>query len=1355
MQILRNRLASGVVAAATVCASLGAFGVGAANAATTDPNPGQLELAHAQLARQAAADGMVLLKNDGGSLPLAESGPVAVFGVGSYKTVKGGTGSGDVNNRYTISVRQGLENAGYTVTTSPGYYDAMKAAYDAKYANASGGFGSPTVDYSSVEQVLTADTVAPTAATDTAVFVLARSSGEGADRKSGAGDYLLTDVERNDIALIGQTYKNVVVLLNVGGVVDTSFVPAINADTKDPAGGEALDSVLLMSQGGQETGNAVADVLAGKVTPAGKLTDTWASKYSYYPASGTFANNDANSATEQYSEGIYVGYRYFDSKYATIDPADPAGVVSYPFGFGMSYTDFQVEPVSVTADSGQVTVRARVTNTGDTYSGRDTVQVYYSAPQGGLDEPYQELAAYGKTDVLAPGESQTLTISYTTTQMSSYDTTRAAEVMAAGDYVVRVGDSSRSTQVAGLVRLGDELVTEQLANEVNDQAPDSELTSTPEEFYSYEGEAAEIAAAPVITLDTTGFVTPDNSSEFQQDVAVDPASPYAAIDGSTISSVEAHVDPTVTDWEGTGAPYQAKTGETVTPTTPVAGATLFDVAKGTVSMDQFVTGLSLVQLATIAEGSSGRGSIASAVGAAGYTTSKYEGQGIPGMTLADGPAGLRITKEIQGSTPSYQFATAWPIGTALAQTWDRDLIQQVSAAIGAEMAEYGVTLWLAPGMNIHRDPLNGRNFEYYSEDPLVSGLTAVSTTLGVQSVPGIGVTIKHYAANSQETARTTSNSVIGERALREIYLRGFEIAVKGAQPMAVMTSYNKINGTYTSGSYDLDTDILRGEWGFGGLVMSDWGAGPRTGATAVMYAGNDLIEPGGNPGEIVNASKKTAPSIDSTGLPVYTKTVTPTRTSWSWQFNGLTPSVTGADTVSKTIDANTDFGAARASGTITRDAINNEVFAATAQPASVQAAYDEVQSYLTGANSSALNATQRPAITVTDVVRQNPADAASPVVSYTVTVRGNYSTTGYNLRLGDLQRSVSTILDVAIHTAGFEELATNKGVSGIDVGPYSEGYTDLQSLVSVTRGSVSDGTTERIDGVDRYEVSVNTSKAGFPGGADTVYVTSGEVFPDALSAAPAATLGGAPILLTQGAALPASVKDEIKRLAPKSIVIVGGESSVSAAVATDLASIGTVSRVSGSDRYATSREIAATSFASGSKVAVLATGTSFPDALSAGAAVDGKAPVILVDGSAPTIDDDTVALLEKLGVDTVLIAGGEASVSPGIATQAATFGSVNRLAGEDRYASSRAINAYFFKSADDVVIATGEKFPDALSGSAFAPRIDAPLFTVPGTCVPAETLAQIEALGANKVTLLGGELTLSPEVASLTPCAAG
>lgn len=1049
--IRRTRRLLSAVLPLALAASLG-LGQGAAVAATTNSDQSALELANAELSGKAALEGMVLLENHNHALPLAK-GTIAVFGVGSYQTVKGGTGSGAVNNRYSVNVRDGLTNAGFSITTSDAYYQAMKTAYDTKYPSGTGGgaFGGG-IDYASVEQQLTRTTVRPTAPTDNAIFVVARNSGEGADRKSTAGDYLLTETEINDIQLIGQTYTNVTVVLNVGGVVDTAFYNQINKAANDPDGDLPIDGLLLMSQLGQEGGNALASVLTGDVSPSGKLVDTWASDYSLYPASATFASADGDALNEQYAEGIYVGYRYFDSYAKTL----PANAVDYPFGYGLSYTDFQIDTSSVTANATTVTVKARVTNVGKKATGKEVVQVYFSAPAGSLDKPYQQLAGFAKTDSLKPGQAQTVTIGFNTADMASYDTAKAANVLEAGDYLIRVGNSSRNTHVQATLHLDADVTTEQLSNQDDDATPANELKASRDNFYSYETEADEIAAAPSIAL--SGVPTANHASALAQDVTVDSTSPYYVIDKDTISSVKVYLDPAQTDWEGTGAAYQPKTGETVEAIATNPATTLYDVAKGTASMEKFVAGLNVRQLGNIVEGATVAGSTLSAVGAAGYTTSKYESLGIPAMTLADGPAGIRITQKIATSPVTYQWCTAWPIGTALAQTWNPDLVKQVGAALGKEMKEYGVTLWLAPGMNIHRDPLNGRNFEYYSEDPLITGLNAASVTAGVQSNAGIGVTLKHYAANNQETSRNTTDAVISERAQREIYLRGFEIAVKSAQPMAIMSSYNKINGTYTAGSYDLLTDILRGEWGFKGLVMTDWG-GVRAGIVNTMYAGNDLIEPGNAPLAPVNAIVQYPPTIDINGLPVFNKlTLASTgAVSYSWSFNGLTPSATGAVTIDTTVDSATDLTKVPASISTLRSIINNETYTAHAKYASVDEAYKEVKAFMDAtpvSSATGFTAAQKAGISLSSVQHTTEGDETSPVVAYTVSIKGNYPTAAMTMRLGDLQRSARTILNVAMQTAQFKQLAGIQSVSGISVGSYAAQFDDLATYLTQGKGKV-------------------------------------------------------------------------------------------------------------------------------------------------------------------------------------------------------------------------------------------------------------------------------------------------------------
>ena len=834
----RKKIVSTVLVAAM---AFGSCMTASANGAVTSNEVTERETRNSDLSMNLATQGMVLLQNKNATLPMAKEGSVAIFGTGAQRTVKGGTGSGDVNQRETVSVAEGFKNAGYTVTTQA-YIDAYEEAQ--AEAEAAG----PVSWFSAVraEEIEITDDMmeAAKADTDTAIYVLGRNAGEGADRTDTKGDYELTDIEIANLQKITENFDKVVVVINAGGAVDTKFVSEI----------EGIDSVLVMGQAGQRGGDALVKVLNGEVTPSGKLAATWPVNYSDVADAEYWGANDGDIDQEDYKDGIYVGYRYFDT--FNVTPA-------YEFGYGLSYTDFYLQVDSVEADAENVTVKVTVTNTGDTYSGKEVVQVYFSAPDGELEKPYQELAAFGKTDELAPGESQTLTITYATSEMSSYSTERAAYILEAGDYVVRVGDSSRNTVVGAVITLDETVVTEQLSNQLAPDEEIEELSKEGVEPYSYEGEADEIAAATKIALAAADITTENNASPYDDE------------------SVTAYVsDTTETEFlnENLGYTLTGKYHDHPDYTEIVetlegdfSEATLKDVYDGKITMEEFVSGLTVSQMADIviggnklptangqsagaaSENAAGMsdgtmiGAQANAVsGAAGETAGIYiESKKIPNIVLADGPAGVRITQEEEredGET-YYQFCTAFPSGTVMTQTWDVDCMNAMGAAVGEELLEYGVTLWLAPGMNIQKNALCGRNFEYYSEDPYLAGMMGISETKGVQSNPGVGVTIKHFYGNNQEDNRNAVNNTISERASREIYLKQFEMVVKGAKPMAIMSSYNLNNGIPDADDYDLLTNVTRGEWGFDGLVMTDWGGGQSTPSIS-MHAGNDLIMPG-------------------------------------------------------------------------------------------------------------------------------------------------------------------------------------------------------------------------------------------------------------------------------------------------------------------------------------------------------------------------------------------------------------------------------------------------------------------------------------------------------------------------------
>ena len=790
-----------------------------------------------------AAEGMVLLANNG-ILPLTPAEkPLALFGSGARRTVKGGTGSGDVNSRIVISAEEGLEAAGFTVGTKQWLtrhdnncwqeltaFGArfQKAVQEQGWAGVMTALSDPYRD--PAEPDITEADLGDTDRT-CAVYIIGRTSGEGSDRKLSGGDYALSEKEITNLRFLTAHYAHTVVVINAGGVIDTSFLRSQ----------EGVSAIVLMSQAGCAGGQALADVLTGKVTPSGHLTATWAEKYSDYPSAGSFSYENGDVNDEYYTEGIYVGYRYFDSFGKT-----PA----YPFGFGLSYTEFSMECRGCVPDGENVRVRVTVKNIGARYSGRETVQVYVSQPQGKLDKPYQVLAGFAKTKVLSPGEEETLNVTIPLRELASYDEESAQYILEPGKYFVRVGNHSRNTHIAAALHVPQTIITKQTSNKLVADCALAVLKADVSLFYTYPEEAAEKEAAPVVE------VTPD---QLPTETVVYCPEPQ-----------EMHTD-------------QKNT------------ITLRDVMEGKASVEELTAQLTPEELAALVVGSSrgglGENSTIGAAssacpGAAGDTTSALiESRGVLNISLADGPAGLRLSKsfvadkegniipglgessmgnlqELLGmpiperpgdAVDYYQYCTAIPIATLLAQTWDMNLIEEAGKLVGEEMELFGVTLWLAPGMNIHRNPLCGRNFEYYSEDPLISGLCAAADTKGVQSHPGCGTTIKHFALNNQEDNRTHSNSHCSERALREIYLKGFELAVKQSAPKSLMTSYNLVNGTHSANSKELLTDVLRGEWGFRGLVMTDWGTTDASGETfkygssdaaLCVKAGNDLTMPG-------------------------------------------------------------------------------------------------------------------------------------------------------------------------------------------------------------------------------------------------------------------------------------------------------------------------------------------------------------------------------------------------------------------------------------------------------------------------------------------------------------------------------
>ena len=819
--------------------------------ATKNPEISAREIRNMNRCRSIAAEGMVLLENKG-TLPMKNVKTVAAFGVGVRKTIKGGIGSGDVNSRLVINVEQGLEEAGLIVTTKEwlDQYDGIcQKAQEEAFARISALLaekGAAALMELLAERPgnpalpdITEGMLEKTRA-DAAVFVISRNSGEGADRKAAPGDYELTSDEIEYLDALAAAYGNVIVILNVGGVIDTKYL-------RNKAG---IGAVLLMSQAGCVSGHALADILTGKETPSGRLAMTWAENYEDYPSAAIFSHVSGNLDDAWYNEGIYVGYRYFDTFGVT-----PA----YPFGYGLSYTEFRqtVQAVRITGENVEILVDVK--NTGVAFTGREVVQVYYSAPAGSMEKPYQELAGFAKTGMLRPGETETLKITFAIRSMAYYDEKKAAWVLEAGTYYIRVGSHSRNTHIAAALIISEEKITEKLSNRLVPDHPIQELSSRNASAYTYPGEQEEKENAAAIDIIT-----------------------------ATIRTEEAAYS---------GMPKELHTDKKEI-------ITMADILAGKATAEDLTAQLTEEELAALCIGNErgglfggsqaggpqiGAASVAVPGGAGDTTSILLESRGVPNIVLADGPAGLRLSRsfvadsqdhvipglgesalggmeKLFGVVPPerpadavdyYQYCTAIPIATLLAQTWDPEAVAAAGDIVGEEMEEFGVTLWLAPGMNIQRNPLCGRNFEYYSEDPLLSGKCAVADTLAVQRHPGCGTTIKHFALNNQEDNRNFCNSHCSERALREIYLKGFEIAVKESRPLSLMTSYNLVNGIHSANNYELITSILRDEWGFEGIVMTDWGTTgeeslegpqqkkyPTSNSALCVKAGNDLTMPG-------------------------------------------------------------------------------------------------------------------------------------------------------------------------------------------------------------------------------------------------------------------------------------------------------------------------------------------------------------------------------------------------------------------------------------------------------------------------------------------------------------------------------
>ena len=690
--------------------------------------------------RKVAHEGIVLLENNG-VLPLVNK-KIALFGRIQTNYYKSGTGSGGLVNVTDVPsfVDAVLENPRLDLNLD--VLNKYETWINENPFNAGNGMWA-SEPWSQVEMEINEEEIRNLKRDDEiAVMVIGRTAGEDRDNFYGEGSYLLTKVEYNVIENLKKVYEKVVVVLNVGNVIDLNFVKELN-----------VDGLLLAWHGGQDGARASIDVLTGYINPSGKLPVTIVKDLNKYEASKTFGRDDEI----HYLEDIYVGYRFFESFLEE--------EVLYPFGYGLSYTNFEIELKEKTINNNKINLTFNVNNIGN-YLGKEVVQIYYEAPQGLLGKPKKELIAFSKTKTIKPNESVILKISFDINQMASYDDLglikKSSYVLEKGEYIIYYGNSVRNNEVALKYNVVNNIITEELSE----------------------------ALAPYKSFERIKAIKKDNKLTY-----IFEKTPERLI----------NLDERINE----NLPNEIKQTRN--------NYKLIDVYNNKITLDEFVGTLSLEDLSTIIIGegmSSPKVTPGTAAAFAGVTNELVE-KGIPTLAAADGPSGIRMD--------SGMIATSLPNGTLIAATFNPSLVTKLYELEGLEMINYNIDCLLGPGMNIQRHPLNGRNFEYFSEDPLLTGIMASAFVEGLNNV-GVFGAMKHFAANNQEKARSLANSIISERALREIYLKPFEIAVKSANANVIMTSYNPINGIWTAGNYDLNTTILRNEWGFDGILMTDWWA---------------------------------------------------------------------------------------------------------------------------------------------------------------------------------------------------------------------------------------------------------------------------------------------------------------------------------------------------------------------------------------------------------------------------------------------------------------------------------------------------------------------------------------------------
>lgn len=758
------------------------------------------EKKHIEMLRPYLSECCVLLKKDG-SFPLDSPCSIAAYGHGVRHTIKGGTGSGEVNSRYFVNIEQGLEEAGFTLVHKSWHEDFEKALEQAKaeftkFLKAKAKEEKTNVLVAAMGAVMKQpeyDLILDYTA-EAAIYVVSRISGEGNDRNNIKGDFKLTDSEIKDILKLNKNYEKFMLVINAGGPLDLTPV-------KD------VSNILVLSQLGVETGHVLSDILLGKANPSGRLTTTWAAYEDY-----GFIDDFGNWDDTRYREGIYVGYRYFDS----VDKKP-----LYPFGYGLSYTEFRSSFKDIRAEGSNIKVKMSVKNTGK-HSGKETIQLYLSCPVHKLDKEVKSLVTYKKTRLLEPNRSQILELTFDLKDFASYDKDKAAYILEKGKYVLLSGKNASETLPVAILNLKKNFIVRKVKN----LFPETDFTDY-QNHRSLEYDKKNLVEVDLdMSKEKTEIITYEQNDHIDERLNHLTDSQLALLNIGAYKGFMANVIGSAS--------------------TTVAGA----------------AGESYGEIKEVPK-------LIMADGPAGLRLSRYFyedrkgihslGSNIPETILEVLPKVIRWFLKRQDKQPKNieikeQFATALPIETAIAQSFNDEFANICGDIVGEEMEAYDVDLWLAPAMNIHRNVLCGRNFEYFSEDPILTAHMAIAITKGVQKHEGRGVTIKHFAANNQERNRYASNSIVSERTLREIYLKAFGLCIKEADPAAVMSSYNLLNGTHTSESRVLSENILRDEFDFKGLLMTDWitggfllNANPKYAApdaAKVAAAGNSLFMPG-------------------------------------------------------------------------------------------------------------------------------------------------------------------------------------------------------------------------------------------------------------------------------------------------------------------------------------------------------------------------------------------------------------------------------------------------------------------------------------------------------------------------------